>query len=209
MSQPVAVPWKTEMRRVTRYGMGGTRIVEWLPPEGVVTQARDHFLEAMRWSEEMPLMASTLQTASAPRYLCGAMLRRVRGILARRTADAGVHSAMTEVLRAEHDAEPHYFTPHGERCLIIDRQINRRLAVYDLRRDRRVVTQDMGQGILVYRLMFDTQDSRWKLDSLTQELPAGWGASSLMNILQDNTHFLAHLERMIGRGLSFPIGRDQ
>lgn len=197
------------MRRVTRQGMGGTRTVEWLPPEDIIARARTHFLEAMHWGEQMPLMASPLQLASAPRFMSGPMLRRIRTVLARRASGTDSHVAITEVLRAEHAAEPRYFTPEGERCLIVDRQTHRRLAVYDLRQRRRLATQDMGQSVVVYRLLFDTHDSRWKLDALAQELPSGWGTGSLVNILQDNTHFLGHLERMIERGLSFPIGRDQ
>jgi hypothetical protein len=207
MAQSIAVPWKDTMRRVTRTTPGGNRVIEWMPAEHVVAQAREHFLEVVEWGEQLPLIAATLQRASAPQFLTGPVLRRLYDVLARRHADQCTW--LVEVLRAQHEPDVRFFTPHGERCLVIDRQTHRRMAVYDMGRDRRVFTQDMGEGTIVYRMLFDMADRRWKVEGYVQELPTGWGDGAMGHLLQDNTQFLSQIEHMVTGGLMQPIGRDQ
>lgn len=206
MSQSVAVPWKSEMRRVNRTGQGGVRVAEWMPPEGIVQQTRQHFLDVMRWGEKLPFMSPRLQTSSAPHFLAGTLLRRLHSTLVHEVDTP--RALFAEVLRAEHNPEPRYYTPQGERCLIVDRQRERRMAVYDLRHDRRLFTQHLGAGVIVARMAYDVRDNRWKLESWGEELPGGWDEPELSVRMLDNTTFLAHLEHMAGRGLIAPIGRD-
>ena len=90
------------------------------------------------------------------------------------------------VLRSDHRLEVRRFSEDGERCLLVDHQTQRRMATYHTRTGQRAVTQDLGDATVVYSMIYDPSDVRWKIDAFVQELPAGWerrrNAKSLVEV---------------------------
>ncbi|MDX1993783.1 MAG: hypothetical protein SF029_15450, partial [bacterium] len=82
------------------------------------------------------------------------------------------------ILRCIHQVEVRHFSEDGERCLVIDRQTSRRMATYDYLNRSRVTTQDLGDGTVVYEMVYDKQGQRWKVNAFIQELPLGWESAS-------------------------------
>jgi len=52
------------------------------------------------------------------------------------------------------------------------------MATYDYWSKRRLHTQNLGDGVYVYLMIYDLAADRWKLAQLIQQLPAGWDGSS-------------------------------
>jgi hypothetical protein len=99
------------------------------------------------------------------------------------------------VLRADHLVQVRQFSDDGERCLVIDRQMQRRMATYNTRTRSRVSTQDLGSGAVLYAMVYVAKERRWKIDSLIQELPIGWGSHHTQPRIQEH----ASLPEAIGR----------
>jgi hypothetical protein len=182
VNSPGQVPWGKKMRRVRA---GVARRAEWMAPDDVVMQVRADYLAATQWLHDHMLSPWAHQWASAPMHLSGAFLKRYQTILMYHRSKG--QPRFIGVLRADHDVTVRQFSPDGERCLVVDSQSQRRMASYDSRTHARVVTQDMGDGALVYQMVYDVKDRRWKIDEFVQELPVGWGKHGKLRRIREFT----------------------
>jgi hypothetical protein len=164
------LPWGNQMRRIQA---GVARKTEWMAPEDVVSQVRDDYLASTRWLQDHVMAPWKHQWDNAPTYMSGPYLRRYQTVLTQQGVIGPPRGF--GILRADHHVSVRHFTEDGERCLIIDQQLQRRMATYDSRTHDRVMTQDLGDGALVFQMRYDALDRRWKIDEFVQELPLGWG----------------------------------
>ncbi len=165
-SEPI--PWLGKLKRLHA---GVAHRAEWMAPEEVVVQVRGDYLAAVDWLHASAMDDPSQMYAQASRYLDGVYLRRLQTLL------AGGNQRFTGVLRADHQVQVRHFSEDGRRCLVIDCQTQRRMATYDRRHDLRLHTQDLGDGAVVYQMVYDVNDQRWKIEAYVQELPAGWGVA--------------------------------
>lgn len=163
------VPWGKRLQRV-HAGVKGK--AEWMAPEHVIEAVRRDYTAAMRWLQDSVLGQWTQQWSASSSFLTGAYLRRYQGILMDYRTK-GVPRCVG-VLRADHHIEVRHFSDDGLHCLVIDRQVGRRMATYDSRTLTRLHTQDLGDGTVVYQMSYDTEEQRWKIENYIQELPLGW-----------------------------------
>jgi hypothetical protein len=176
------VPWLSKMRRVRA---GAARKAEWMAPEDVVQEVREHYLEAIHWLHDSATSTWGQQWSSAAYYLSGASLRRHQQILMY-YRNHGVPNCYG-VLRADHLVQVRQFSEDGEHCLVIDQQSQRRMATYNTRTRSRIVTQDLGSGAVVYSMIYAAKERRWKIEALIQELPLGWGTHRTQPRIQEHT----------------------
>jgi len=161
------VPWSKHLKRVHA---GTAAHGEWLAPEAVLEQVKVHYRETIHWLQDIASdPGNTIENAAD--YLSGDMLRRFeRQIQYRQTTPL----FFVGVLRADHEIDVRYFSSDGQSCLVVDHQTEQRIATYDAETHHRILTQDMGESTLVYRMIYDLDDERWKLDEFVQTLPFGW-----------------------------------
>lgn len=159
------VSWASRLKRVR----AGSRDSEWMAPEDVLRRVRDNYMEAVHWLQDAAITAKARDRASD--YLCAEMLRQFNEQASLRAEKPTLFEG---VLRAGHSVQVHRFTETGEVCLVIDHQTERRLATYNMASYERLHTQDMGRATLVYQMVYDRQDDRWKIASFVQKLPGGW-----------------------------------
>lgn len=160
------VPWLDKMRRVKA---GNADKHEWMAPDEVVDKVRSDYLTATRWLGDNVLSSWQQQWMLAPYYMSGLFLKRFQTLVTQYRA--GRMPRAVGVLRADHAVTVRSFSEDGERCVVVDRQTLRRMATYESRTHARVMTQDLGDGVVVYQMRFDANDKRWKLDEFVQELP--------------------------------------
>lgn len=163
------VPWSQEMERLHA---GSRERASWMAPEAVVQRVQQHYLETMRWLPESISHSWSQQWQSASHYLSGSYLQRHQEIL--KLYRTGKPPRYSGILRCTHHIEVCEFSDDGERCLVIDRRSSCRMATYDYWTQDRVSTQDMGDSVLVYAMVYDRNAERWKLDQFIQELPSSW-----------------------------------
>ena len=152
----------------------GNLRADWMAPDHVVQKVEKDYLTAVEWLQDSPILSWAQQWRVAPDLLAGPYLRRFQHLLLRQRSDRP--SPVYGVLRADHALEVRGFSEDGRRCWLIDHQFDRRMATYDVRTHERIVTQDLGDSALVMCLLYDTEDERWKPESLIQELPTGWNS---------------------------------
>jgi hypothetical protein len=162
------------------------------PPE-VVEAVRQDYLSAVRWLHESVLHPWSQQWNTAPSYLSGTYLKRYQEIL--KLHRMGSAPRYVGVLRCAHELEVRHFSDDGERCLIVDWQSARRMATYHQSTQERLLTQDLGDGTIVYTMAFDKQLRCWKIDAFIQELPANWKSSAQIR----NSRLLSAFPPSIGR----------
>jgi hypothetical protein len=169
------IPWCDKMRRLSP-------AAEWMAPEEVVQQVGAHYLEAVNWLYESTLLPWSRQWSGANKYLSGTFLSRQRNLLL--TQRSGENLSITGVLRADHGVEARRFNENGDFCVVIDQQSQRRMATYNRIKRERLHTQDLGDATVVYAMMYDAKDQRWKIGGFIQELPVGWRSRPLFQELQ-------------------------
>lgn len=184
------VPWGNRMRRIHA---GVASKAEWMAPDEVVQQVTANYLTAVRWLHDQMLSASVQQMNAAPIYLSGAYLKRFATVVSS-YRNKGLPRFLG-VLRADHTVTVRSFSEDGERCLVVDQQAQRRMATYASRSHERIGTQDLGDGAVVYKMVYDRVDNRWKIDEFVQELPSGWGQRKAARHLRE----LALMPSTIGR----------
>ncbi len=184
------VPWLGKMRRVKA---GVAQKQEWMAPDDVVDKVRSDYLTATRWLGDNVLSSWQQQWMLAPYYMSGLYLKRFQTLVTQYRA--GRMPRAVGVLRADHSVSVRSFSEDGERCLVVDRQTLRRMATYSSKTRERVMTQDLGDGAVVFQMRFDANDSRWKLDEFVQELPLGWDMSTGRARIRE----LAALRTPVGR----------
>ncbi|MEQ8674408.1 MAG: hypothetical protein RLP44_06830 [Aggregatilineales bacterium] len=166
------VPWADKLYRINA---GVQSKGEWLAPDDIQNDVRADYLAAMGWLQDSLLADLSYQWTSAPNMLSGTFLQRHQEILTHYKKQKAPR--YTGILRCTHRVEVRHFSEDGERCLVVDHQTTRRIATYDLLHHVRVITQDMGDGTVVYEMAYDKALKRWKIDAFVQELPAGWAST--------------------------------
>ncbi len=162
------VPWFHKLRRLNA---GAAHKAEWMAPDEVTAQVHADYLAAIHWLQESSFHSVEALLPQAAHYLTGSCLKRHQDWCRQyRSAPPRFWG----VLRADHQIQVRHFSDDGARCLVVDRQTQRRMATYDLRTQKRLHTQDLGSYTAIYQLKYDMQAKRWKLETLIQELPAGW-----------------------------------
>ncbi|PJF40532.1 MAG: hypothetical protein D6737_01640 [Chloroflexi bacterium] len=174
LSESGQLPWA---RRLHREHAGSAHKAEWMAPEDILQQVEYDYLAAHQWLGESALQSWRLQAMQASSWLAGDYLKQHQKLIAqyqvmRVPCYVGIH-------RAVHAVEVRQFSDDGASCYIIDRQSQCRMATYDYHNQTRILTQDMGDTAVVYRMIYDKNDRRWKIESYIQELPSGWGNQSL------------------------------
>ena len=164
------VPWANKMRRVNAAAVNKA---EWMAPDEVVQQVKRNYLDAINWLHDSMFSSWTQQWSGAAGYLIGAHLKRHQQVLLR--GRAARVSEIAGVMRCDHVLEVRHFGENGDQCLIVDYQTGRRMATYNRDTHERLHTQDLGDGVVVYRMKYDEKAHRWKIEQFVQELPAGWG----------------------------------
>ena len=159
-----------------------------MAPDDVVQQVRAHYLDAINWLQDSALMSPSRQWSGAADYLSATYLKRYRNLLLKERNSV----EFAGVLRADHTVEVRQFSENGLYCLVIDHQTERRMATYNRKTHERLHTQDLGDGVVVYAMLYDAEDQHWKIGSFIQELPTGWRTSPI-------TQELSTLPRTIGR----------
>lgn len=160
------VPWIKQMRRIRA---GVARKGEWMASDDVIEQVKTDYLAAVRFLHDHVLQARACRQAA--QYLSGSYLKRHETIRANWRERQPV---CLGVLRADHHLTVRHFSETGDTCLLVDQQTQRRMASYDAKTHTRITTQDLGDGVLVYRMVYDVAAGRWKIDEFIQELPTGW-----------------------------------
>lgn len=164
------VPWSKKMRRIHA---GAAHKAEWMATDEVVQQVRADYLAVTRWIHDYMLTDAPVRYQNAPHYLSGNYLKQFQTRLAQQF-DLRRSPGFVGVLRADHQVSIRHFTASGESCLVVDYQTQRRMATYNARTHTRLLTQDLGSSLVVYRMVYDLDEYRWKIDDYVQELPAGW-----------------------------------
>lgn len=191
-TQPI--PWANKMVRLQRplRARGAQALLpaftqpggEWMAPDSVIQQVRAHYAESVIWLHDTALVTTNSIRSLAPRYLAGRLLRDYKTQLDDLVKG---RSTIIGVLRSEHSVAVRYFAPDGTRCLVVDRQMERRMATYNMRTRRRLHTQDLGNSTAVYIMLYAPSDQRWKIESLLQELPASWDRPQARPIMHEQT----------------------
>jgi len=154
------VAWADKMRRVNE--LLGSR-AEWVAPEYVRQQARADYLEAFHQLTHAP----TLTREVAGRYLSGTMLLFFREVMLYYRTDP----RFFETLRADHYVMVRGFSADGERCLLFDRQTNRKVTLLRAKDLKPWLTQAIDDAVYVYRMAYDRSMRRWKIESFLYQIP--------------------------------------
>jgi hypothetical protein len=158
-----------------------------MAPEEVIQQVRSDYLSAVDWLQNSVLDDSfNKHPTRAAVYLDGAYLRRYTLLLQPFLTNEAPR--FVGVLRADHEVRVRHFSEDGRRCVVIDCQTQRRMATNDRRHNVRLHTQDLDAGAVVYQMVYDSRDRRWKIEAFIQELPAGWWSSKTPQRVKVSIH---------------------
>ena len=164
------VPWSDKLRRVRA---GVPNRAEWMAPDRVVEQVRYDYLAALDWQHDSALHGWSHQRKYAALFFTEKYLKQHHATI--HHYQAARAPRCVAVLRADHQIMVRHFSEDGERCLIIDQQLHRRMATYDYDTRTRLHTQDLGACAVVLQMVYDKQSQRWKIAEFVQRLPLGWG----------------------------------
>lgn len=166
-----AVAWADKMRRVNDLFHG---YPEWTAPDYVRQQVRADYLAAFeRLSGGAPPTP-----IEAAHYLSGPMLSMLTHMQGRLHMAAPFYEAIS----ADHYVTVRGFTVDGERCLLIDRQVNRKIAVARLPYGTPWLVQAIDDGIVVYRMAYDRTLRRWKIEEYLHHIPLGSAANDHLSL---------------------------
>ncbi len=162
------LPWASKLRRMNA---GSPTQAEWLAPDTVLEQVREDYKRATRWLQDVALQGYDVQLADADSYLTGTMLADHTERINRYRTNP---KPLCGVLRADHVVGVRHFSADGERCVVVDVQVERRMATYHRATGERVGTQHMADATLVYQMQYDREAACWKIAAFIQVLPAAW-----------------------------------
>ena len=164
---------------LSRVNAGVSHRAEWLASRDTVQRVQANYLTAQHWALEAQLSSYTLYQRELPRYFAGELLaeqmRAIEVQLRRRSP------RLVGCLRAHHQLQVRRFSDNGLNCCLLDFQTERRMATYDYWSKRRLHTQNLGDGVYVYLMIYDLAADRWKPARLIQQLPLGWDGSTVGN----------------------------
>lgn len=149
---------------------------EWMAPDDVVQRVCDDYLVAIEWLNTSALEAWPKQWALAPLFLSGMQLERHQKILTRLRSNP---ARFVGVMASTHNLEVRSFSEDGERCLVLDRQYQRRITTYNLQSRMVVASQDIGGGATVHQMVYEKSAQRWKIEAFIQELPLSFETSAV------------------------------
>ncbi|MEP7357572.1 MAG: hypothetical protein ABI847_10065 [Anaerolineales bacterium] len=165
LAAPRGAPWAHALVRL-RPGSG--RSAEWMAPPEVVRAVKRDYLAALAWlaecSADWGLMATELD-----RYTSGAYFKREWTALGLLVQSPGPRLAA--VAAADHHLVVRRFSSDGLLCLLIDHQTQRRMTTRSYWSGRALHAQALPDTALVFQIVFDLKDRRWKIDRLVQRLP--------------------------------------
>jgi len=184
------VPWFNRLRLVN---LSNGDQGEWMAPDDIVEHVRQDFQSAIDWLHNSSLSTWSRRWAMSSFHLDGAFLKQYQRSLMLERATG--RQRLVGVLRTDHQITVRAFSPAGDRCLAIDRQLQRRMATYDMQSRQRIQTQDLGDRAFVYEMVYDGRAQRWKINAFIQELPACWEQHMASAHLQ----LVAHLPTAVGR----------
>ena len=174
------IPWTSRLRRVRS---GTTRTAEWIAPDAVVEQVQHDYLEAVNWLSSV-LIDHTY--SCAPQYLMGRFLARFQMITSYEDHKKRVY--FDGIFTARHHVQVRQFSEDGSRCLVVDCQTERHMETRYVNQPAWSLGQDMGDGVIVFQMCYDIPVKRWKIESIIQELPAGWSNRAATGHIQLNAH---------------------
>lgn len=180
------VAWADKMRRMS--DLFGNR-TEWTAPDYVRQQVRADYLEAFYQLTHAP----TLTREDAARFLSGTMLLFFREVMLYYRTDP----RFFETLRADHYVMVRGFSADGERCLLFDRQTNRKVTLLRVKDLKPWFTQAIDDAVYVYRMVYDRSLRRWKIESFLYQIPLSVGNDKHL-FLYPSSVLSAHLPK-IGR----------
>jgi hypothetical protein len=166
--------WPGNLRRLHA---GVNNKAEWMAPEDVIQRVELDYLNAQRWMADALLAGYVRFMNEAPLYLTGSYLKREQQNALIQMKKRGPR--LIGILRAHHHVHIRHFSDDALTCYVLDEQTERRMATYDYWQLRRLHTQDLCDGVYVYRMVFDRSAKRWKIEELIQQLPMGWGMQSV------------------------------
>ncbi len=143
-----------------------------VPASDLVGTIQTDYRAALAWQQKSIVLHTARQWREAALYLSGEYLHDYRVTL-QHYSTANMPRCVG-ILRADHHIEIRDLSPDCRQCLLLDTQFDRRMATYDGHTGRRLHTQDLGSGVLIYRMVFDERHHRWKIDAFVQELQLGW-----------------------------------
>lgn len=161
---PRVVPWAEGL---TRLNAGAGPKAEWMAPPQVVEQVVWDYGNAQEWFKMCAGNWGRF-ARGLDRYTTGAYLKLQRRLLA-----ALVASPPRLALRqsAAHEISVRHFSADGLRCLLVDRQTSRVLTTSNYWSGRVLHRQRIPETTLVYQMLYDLHERRWKIERLIQELP--------------------------------------
>ena len=148
---------------------GVSRKAEWVAPDEVVNQVRSDYLQTVEW---LAGIAQGIEPQRAPHYLLGRFLARFQAIVNYGSTGKRVHFA--GILTMHHHVQVRQFSEDGSRCLVVDCQTERRMESRYASQHHWSLTQDLGDGAMVFQMCYDVTVKRWKIEAFIQELPPGW-----------------------------------
>ncbi len=152
---------------------------EWMASETVVHSIEADYLSAQAWIVDALLCDYMAYLRDLPHYFQGDCLRDQERLAKLQMRKRGPR--LIGILRANHRVQVRRFSDDGQTCYLLDHQTERRMATYDYWSKRRLHTQDLGEGVYVYRIVHDRATHHWKIDQLVQQLPLGWDTFPLSN----------------------------
>ena len=162
---PRGVPWANALTRVN--AGTGTR-AEWMAPDTVVRAVSRDFLATQEWlagaARDWGLLARELD-----QYAAGAYLRRQRNALGLLVQTPGPRLASVQL--AKHTLAVRHFSADGLRCLVIDWQQERTVQTALYWSGTVVHAQRLPEAVLVWGMVYDGRERRWKVERLVQTLP--------------------------------------
>jgi hypothetical protein len=157
---------------VQRIHAGVSDKAEWMASETVKQQVITDYLAAQSWLAQAQLTNYLYCLMNLPHHFSGTQLIELQRLI--KLQMQRNRARFIGILRANHNVTVRRFSEDGLSCLVVDQQSERRMATYDYWSKNRIHTQNLGGGVLVYRMCLDRLSGRWKIDEYIQQLPDGW-----------------------------------
>ncbi|RMG75753.1 MAG: hypothetical protein D6711_05795 [Chloroflexi bacterium] len=166
-------PWVKQLRRVNA---GIAYQAEWMAPDEICRRVELDYLEAMQWLKNSQSLPWEMQWEGVSHYFTELQLKRHQAIL--KQYRIGHIPRYLGVFECLHQVTVRHFSEDGERCLVIDDQVERYMLTYRIRTSQIHTTQKLPPATLVYEMRYDFQMRRWKVARYIQQLPPGWQYST-------------------------------
>lgn len=160
---------------LSRTNVGVAYRGEGMASRDIVQRVQADYLAAQHWVLETQLSSFTLYQRELPRYFSGELLTEQLRIIDNQMRRRS--HRLVGALRAHHQLQVRRFADNGLSCCLLDYQTERRMATYDYWSKRRLHTQNLGDGVYVYLMVYDLAADHWKPSRLIQQLPTGWDGS--------------------------------